>query len=314
MVKNVLISGATGFVGSNLVRRFSDEGYKVYALVASRLNEHVERINKVQSVEIVELDDVADQKIKTLPEFEACVHLAAYGVNFKQKDYNELIDANIRLTLRLIDYCANHKVKKFVNTGSSAEYARDDLGNFKEDSRLGPENLYGASKLSAIKMGNLLARQLKIQINSVRPFGIYGERESMHRLVPLLMEAGIKKQILNMSPGKQIRDYLYVSDMIDAFFRIATMESPNYEIYNICSSKPVTVRQIVKTLIKLTGFNEMYFNFGAFDYRPHDLLRVVGDNTKLREQLGWEPKVSLEEGLQRTYEWYREYFTSGNEN
>ncbi len=315
LVKNVLISGASGFVGANLVRKFIGEGWNVFALVSRRLGEPLWRIENLDNITIdnitidniiIELDDILSGKnIEGLPRFDACVHLAAYGVDYRRQDTYELIDANIKLTLKLIEFCAANGTKRFVNTGSCAEYAANVTYKLRECDRLGPENLYGASKVSSVMMGNLMAGKLGLNLVTLRPFGIYGEFEGLHRLVPQMMKACIENTPMDLTPGGQVRDYIYVRDLADAFFRAAASDSNPYEIYNVCSSEALSVKQLVNKFCEISGCSPGLFNFGKLNYRPNDIMYIVGDNSKLRKHLNWLPATTLDDGLANTFEWYK---------
>ncbi len=306
MVKNVLISGAAGFVGASVVRKFIGEGCNVFALASGLLGEPLWRIHNLENLTIIELDEIiAGNEIEGLPRFDACVHLAAYGVDYRRQDSCDLIDVNIKLTLKLIEFCALNGTKRFINTGSCAEYAGNGTCKLRECDTIGPENLYGASKASSTMMGNLLAAKLGLNLVTLRPFGIYGEFEGLHRLIPRIMKACINNEPMDLTPGAQIRDYLYVRDLADAFFKAASNNRYPYEIYNVCSSEPVSVKQVVNRFCSISGCDTGLFNFGKFDYRPNYIMYIVGDNSKIRKHLNWQPATSLEAGLANTLDWYQ---------
>jgi len=136
---------------------------------------------------------------------------------------------------------------------------------------------------------------------------VYGEYEGTHKLIPQLIEAIIKRQPVELTPGEQTRDYLYVQDLVNAYIYAAQTDLKPYEAYNICSGRAITIKEIVNRLCKITGCEKDLFKFGVKPYRKDEIAYLVGNNAKFKSTTGWHEEFDLDKGLMNTYEWYKQF-------
>jgi nucleoside-diphosphate-sugar epimerase len=137
----------------------------------------------------------------------------------------------------------------------------------------------------------------------VRPFAVYGPRQSSRFLIPQVILHALRREDFPTTLGEQGRDWIYVEDVVDGIIRASLSEEAIGQIINLCSGQEHTVREVVGRVLEIMG-NPIEARFGALPYRRGEIWHLVGDNAKAKELLGWEPKVSLEEGLRRTIAWY----------
>lgn len=314
-----LVTGGTGFIGSNLVRELVEKNWEVYVLIRKNSSLGYKRLKNVKYIKYVYAEDLFNHYNKTqveiltentavnnlLPQFDVCFHLASYGVDYSQQDIDKIIDGNIKFTLDVLNFCKENGTKKIINTGSCFEYGINEKERLNEKHNINPQSLYGSAKASTVIMANAYAKKYDIPLITVRPFGIFGENEGIHKLIPQIIKSIILNENMKMTLGEQIRDYIYIKDLTDAYIALALMDVPIYEVYNVCSGKNVEIKEIVQMLSNLTNTNINIFDFGAIPYRKNEVMYFVGDNTKIKTYTGWQPKYTLEDGLKRTHVWYK---------
>jgi len=145
------------------------------------------------------------------------------------------------------------------------------------------------------------SQRTKSPIAVVRPFSMYGPLEGSHKFVPLVMEASRTGRPVELSPGNQERDYLYVGDVVDACLTLATSDIfPSGEIFNVCSGNSVTLRALATAAVEAAGGDISVLRWGAKPYRPAESMRVVGDASKLTSAIGWRATTLLAEGMKHT--------------
>lgn len=304
----VLVTGATGFIGKNLVENLSSNGYEVYAMALANEKSNIEHLMKIENVHVI--TDSIDQMISKVSEYENfkyCFHLASYGVNYAHQELDEMINVNVKMLMKVINFCKLNETALLINTGSCFEYGAISKKPIKEDEECKPEALYAATKNAAQIIGKVYAAMNNVPMITVRPFNVFGIYEGENRLLPQVFKAGLTKNNLKMTKGEQIRDYLYVKDLVELIRRL--VESNNYtlyEIYNICSGNEIKIVDFVNKAIKICGFEKEIYNFGALDYRENESMYFVGDNSKIKKIISFENLNGLEKGIKEMYEWYLE--------
>ena len=283
---NVLVTGASGFVGKNVVDRFlQDKRYKLIAFVDK--NDQIGRdylINK--KIECFDED--------TLNSFsnnvDFCIHLASYGVAYGARDIDTMIDVNIKLTLKIARYCLEHNCKLFINIGSCFEYGSSVTDRkIIESDKLDPLDIYAASKVSCENFLNVWSRVNNLKVITIRPFSLFGKYEPDSRIFPLILMSGINKQELGLTFGEQIRDYMDVSDLANVIYLlIKNHRKTRYnEAVNVCSGIPISLRSFIEKIVNYCDFDLNLFKFGEKAYRDNESMYFAGDNSRLLEIIGY---------------------------
>lgn len=306
-MNTILITGASGFIGKNIVELLLSKSCKIIAFLSRDDQLGEKKLREIGIDSFLFEEDLS----KNTYSIDSCIHLASYGVEHGKSDYNVMINVNIALSAKILDFCNNNKCKNFINTGSCFEYGDNNSYQINENEIRNPNNLYAATKTAADIILSTMARAYGIKYISVRPFGVFGKYESEYRLLPLVVKHGMNKEILKLTKGEQIRDYLYVKDVALAYLEILNVIDilPSIEIFNICSSQPISIRQFIENVIEVFGFDKSLYEFGYVDYRENESMRFVGSNEKLIRMTNWKPKFTISLALED----YKKFIYNKNE-
>jgi nucleoside-diphosphate-sugar epimerase len=300
----VLITGASGFVGSHVARLLVAEGCEVYALVRESSNRW--RIRDIlPSMYLRQSDLVAFENVNTyLQEIkpELCIHLAWYAVPGKYLNSQENLDS-IQASINLLSQLAELGCKRFVGIGTCFEYDLS-LGYLSESSLTKPITLYAATKVALSTILQQFAQITEMEIAWIRLFYQYGPMEDERRLIPGIISSLLRDEVVKTTKGEQIRDFLHIEDVASAIWAVA--KSNVSGVVNVGSGQPVTVGQIALELGNLLGKPDL-IHLGALPYRPNDPMFICANNELLRKKTDWTQKYNLTTGLKNTIKWYKDH-------
>lgn len=290
-----LVTGGTGFIGRSLQRHLTRSGIRTTLLV--RAGASVPPGSDVVTVPSLSRDTVCAALQGR--NFDVIFHLAAYGVKPTDRDPATTFSANIGGTDAIVRAASETAARAIVYLGSCSEY-RDPVSGIpiSEDAPLGSTGLYGASKAAAGLWGEALASRLGIPFQWLRLFNVYGPGEGATRLVPAIIDRLRIDEPVSLSPGAQVRDFLYIDDAVAGITLAAgaALEGRSGQ-FNLCSGKPITVREVALAVAAAMGKPTDLLKFGALDYRPDENLWLVGRPDKLRNASGFIPQVPLDAGI-----------------
>jgi len=292
----VLVTGATGFIGSQITRALLAAGLTVRA--SERTGTNRERLTDVSGrIEWVTADvfgDAGIDRVALCAGTDLVVHSAWYAVPGKYLEAPENI-ACVTGTVALLHALADAGVKRAVFVGTCFEYDFD-YGWMSESTPIKPKSLYAAAKSSTRLLCEHIARARGVELCWVRPFYQYGPHEDARRLVPFVIDTLLDGREAAITRGTQVRDYLHVADVGSAIAAVA--QSDLTGIVNIGSGQPVMVRDIVSAIAGLLGRPELV-KFGARPENPNDPPFICADNRRLLGT-GWAPRFDLKSGLADT--------------
>lgn len=298
MNKNVLVTGAGGFIGLNLVNELSQTNNRIHVLIEKKDIKSRAIFSTYKNCVIIDDFNELIENTKKYPKFNIIYHLATVGVNPAFKDISEICDVNIKMGCQLVDFAYENNTGLIVNFGSCFEYGNHGDKLLSEDDECYPESLYAISKNASVKLTTEYAKIKGIKLITVRPFGVFGNGENINRLVPSVIKSGLEHKPLDMTVGEQVRDFVNVKDVVKS---IVCLTSSNnyipYEIYNICSSNPVRVRDFIEEIIEVCGFDHSLYNFGALPYRKNEAMKFAGDNSKLMKTIDYTFPCNHTEGI-----------------
>jgi len=302
------VTGAAGFLGSHLVPRLIDAGAEVCALDQPNARgwpalQRADLAATLRADARTLADPVHD---RVLGHIDVVFHLAAVGVVGEMGDVRELATGNIDGTLAGL-LVSQRLGSRFLYCGSCFEYGAGT--RWTEQGLPAPTTEYGASKAGGWLLANAFARRTGLEVVSLRPFTMYGPMEPPSRLVPSVVRHALAGRPIDLTPGDQARDFVYVEDVAGAFMRAATTDAAVGRTFNICTGAAVTVREVVSKILECTN-SRSEARFGALDYRPSELSVLSGDPTHAEQVLRWRARVSLEDGLARTIDWFRSVGTT----
>jgi nucleoside-diphosphate-sugar epimerase len=296
----VFLTGASGFIGSQVAQKLVEADQRVLALALP--GDPLWRLKNVAGQLELLRGTLEDREVLSTSLMswspDVCIHLAWYVEPGNYLDSNENI-TSLKESLNLIDLLAKAGCKKIVVAGTCFEYRLQEKILCEED-EVKPESLYAASKLALQVAGEKLAAQVGMEFVWGRVFYLYGPGEHPKRLVPAVISALQKGEKFAVSPGLQVRDYLHVEDVASAFLQLA--ENGVSGIYNISSANPVTIKDLLSVIGNVLQKTEL-LEFGAVPYRASDPAFVCGSNQRLRA-LGWAPKFEIADGLKQTIDWW----------
>lgn len=302
----ILVTGSSGFIGRHLLAALASRGDEVVALG---------RANAVRTVPapyelVLATDWTAQGLARALDgrDFDAVIHLAAYGVRSDDRNIEQMRDVNVLLPSSIVDL-ASTRDAVVVAAGSNAEYAAGESANiFAEDAPLESRKLYGASKAAGGLMAGASAHYRGVSFVHLRYFNVYGPGEAAYRLLPSVYRALANGERPHLSLGMQVRDFVYVGDVIEA--TIGAMEAlrrspPPRVAFNVCTGEGSTVADVARSLCQQMEADVHSLGFGDKPMRPDDVPRLVGDPSALTSWTGWRAKTKLNDGIAHTLAWLR---------
>ena len=300
----VLLTGASGFIGSHLARLALAEGHEVMALV--RPGSSLRRLEGVRDrLQLLEGDLCDALALKTplstrVPD--VCLHLAWYaepGVKYWDHEHRDCLTGSLAF-LRVL-----HAVgcPRLVIAGTSVEYDTS-TGYISETSPIRPANLYAAAKHSLFLTASNFDVMGGWALAAARIFSVYGPWDNPRRLVPYVISKLLAGEPCELTRGEQIRDYSHVEDAAGAVWAIA--KSSVVGPVNVASSRPVSVASLAERLGELLGRPELLL-FGARPSPPGDPAFLVANTDRLSNEVGWRLRYDLASGLAQTVDWWRSH-------
>lgn len=284
--RTILLTGATGFLGSNLLRKFLSEGFNV--VILARETSDFSRIKDcLDKIRVLFVESCDYERIFKDFRFDAITHCATnYGR--KMESPLSIIETNLILPLKLLQAGMTNGLKCFINTDTIL------------DKRV---NYYSLSKSQFKDWLKLYSDRLMCVNVSLEHF--YGPNDDDSKFTTWVIQSLIKDvPQLDLTLGYQKRDFIYVDDVSSAFAAIlqsAILKGGGFQSYEVGAGNPVSIRDFIGVIKKITKNTKTKLNFGAIPYRENEVMEYKTDITGIRS-LGWYPRVSLKEGLSRTIE------------
>lgn len=306
--RRVFVTGAAGFIGSHLVRRLVNAGAEVHVLL--KKNSNTFRINDVIKRLHLWNGDITDYKSICLSyreiKPEIVFHLAVFrNVERASELIEPMFDINLRGTANLLMAIEDEGIdlECFVNTGTCEEYG-DGPAPFEEAQRESPVSPYSASKVAATYLCQMFFKTKGLPIVTLRPFLTFGPYQSPDMFVPSVICYCIRGQDFPMTQGDQTREFNYVDDIIDAYLLVPERKNAVGEIINIGNGIEYKLRDIGEKIISMMKAKNQLL-VGSLPKRPGEARNFYCSNEKAKRLLDWNPKISLDEGLAKTIEWYK---------
>jgi len=303
----VLVTGASGFLGANLVRALVAQGASVTGTI--RPSSGLWRLESEQTRLNLEVVDVVDpemvQAIVDRVRPEIVFHLAfPPGYPEQAEARSDMLRTGVLGTTALLESAARIGVSRFIQVGSSLEYGSKDRP-LREQDPLQPGTFRGAVKAACSLLCRYYARQEGIPIVILRVFTAYGLWEPRSRLVPSAFLAALRDQSLPLTPPGIRHDLVYVADLVEACLRSATLAAEGCTELNIGSGRSWTNEAVVRLVQDIVG-RKVRVLPNAYPLRPVDLDRRVADTSRAVKVLAWRPRFSLRQGLEQMYSWLKE--------
>lgn len=296
-----MLTGGTGFIGSHLLEELLKQNKKVILLKRSfsntwRIDKLLENENLIlKNIDEEELGDIFSQY-----DIEGIFHLATYYIRSHRSDeISEMINTNINFPTQLLENAVNNDVKFFINTGTFSEYDLDS-SPISEDSEFKAFNLYSSTKTAFEDILKYYHGKNGLTCATIKLFTPYGPKDDENKITPYLIIKSIKKEdILVKSPNKKL-DFIYVADIVDSYISIMNNISKleDYESFTLGTGIGTTLTDLLKIIETYLGKND---NVSYGDLEDN---QVWCSNKKIKDKIGWSPKVTLEEGVKLTIDYY----------
>ena len=302
----ILLTGATGFIGSHVARLLTQRGHDVHAPV--RPHSDLRRLQDIAPSLTMYPGDLrslgeANSCLESIRP-EVCVHLAWYAEPGKYLASMENVRV-LRDSAQLAARLAELGCRRFVGAGTCLEYD-PSLGYLSETSLAAPQSPYAATKLALYHALEAIRGAGAMEFAWLRLFYLYGPWEDDRRLVPFVISSLLRNEVAKVTLGVQVRDFLHVRDVAAAV--VAVVEADVYGPVNVGSGEPVTVRDVITEIGALLGAREQVA-FGAVEPRTGDPKFMCANNDRLVTNTDWLPSYSLREGLADTVEWWRRHLS-----
>jgi dTDP-glucose 4,6-dehydratase len=312
--KRVLVTGAGGFIGSHLAERLVAENAKVRAMVhynalgrCGWLDQSPVR-NELEIVagDIADPDSVRD----AMRDAEIVFHLAALiAIPYSYRAPLSYVHTNIHGTLNILQAARSLETRRVLLTSTSEVYGTARCVPIGEGHPLQGQSPYAASKIGADKMGEAFFRSFGVPVVTIRPFNTFGPRQSARAVIPTIIAQCLEgRKAIRLGNLTPTRDMNYVSNTVDGYLAAAMSDRAIGETINFGSGREISIGDLARMIAGIVGA-EIEIESEAARTRPEgsEVDRLMADNSLARRLLGWEPKISLEEGLRNTINWLREH-------
>lgn len=316
----VLVTGAGGFIGSHLTERLVSEGASVRAFV--RYNSKGNRgfidgfpPQTVEALEVIAGDLRDPQAVSGAVEGADYVfHLGALiAIPYSYVHPRDVVESNVLGTFNVLSACRERGVKRLVHTSTSEVYGTAQYVPIDERHPLVGQSPYSASKIAADQMAESFHRSFDLPVATLRPFNTYGPRQSARAVIPSVISQAISRDVIQVGAMHPVRDLTFVTDTVEGFLLTAGCDDAVGTVMNIGWGRGISVKELVEKVVSIVG-RKVEVLFDATRLRPSksEVDRLIADSAQAREKLGWEPKVSLDEGLKRTVKWISEHYDMYN--
>jgi NAD dependent epimerase/dehydratase len=309
--KRVLVTGADGFIGSHLVEALVGAGATVTAL--SQYNSFnswgwLEEISCLDSVKVIS-GDIRDANfcVDLTKDIDIIFHLAALiPIPYSYRAPESYIDTNVKGTLHLCQGALKNGVSRFIQTSTSEVYGTARYAPIDEYHPLNPQSPYSATKIASDAIALSFYYSFTLPVVIARPFNTYGPRQSARAVIPTIIgQIASGETRIQLGDLTSTRDFTYVGDTCQGFLAIGQMEDGLGEVFHIGSNQEISVGNLLSLIAEVMGVPAEPVS-DAERMRPVDseVRRLRCDNTKLKLKSGFEPSVSIRNGLKHTAEWF----------
>lgn len=306
--KRVLVTGAAGFIGSHLTEALLSLGADVTCMVhysssaslgnLDRLPDSVRSGLRIAAGNIEDSDFV----MRTVEGHDVVLHLAALiAIPYSYLAPRSYLRTNIEGTLNVLEAVRRLGVPRVVHTSTSEVYGTALRTPIDEEHPLQGQSPYSASKLAADKMAESYYRSFGTPIVTLRPFNTFGPRQSARAFIPTIICQALERDEIHLGSLTPQRDMTFVSDTVDGFLRAATAPGIEGETINLGTGQTYSIGDFAERILGLMGMRKRIVHDAQRD-RParSEVMKLVSDNSKAKRMMGWEPRVSLDEGLAQT--------------
>jgi NAD dependent epimerase/dehydratase len=313
--KQVLVTGAGGFIASHLVERLVSEGAQVRAFVRYNSRNDIGLLRQLpldvfSQLEIIsgDLRDLeairaSSRNVDTVFDLGALI-----AIPYSYLHPREVIETNIMGTLNILTAARDLGVRRVVHTSTSEVYGTARYTPIDEAHPLQGQSPYSASKIGADKIAESFYRSFNIPVVTLRPFNTYGPRQSARAVIPTIINQTLTRDEVHLGSLDTWRDFTYVTDTADGFMRIAAAENILGQEINIGNNAAISIGELAEKIFAIVGKKPKIVTESQ-RLRPEksEVMKLHASNQKAKEMMDWSPQISLDEGLHLTIEWIKNH-------
>lgn len=313
--QKVVVTGASGFIGSHLVEHLVNLGAKITVLLEYTPYNDLGSLKFLPQNILSEIEqvpgDIRDPEVikKLLQKKDTVFHLAALiGIPYSFQNPREVVEVNAMGTLNILLAARDAGVKKIVTTSTSEVYGTAIYAPIDEKHPLQAQSPYSASKIAADKVAESFYKTYNIPVAVIRPFNTYGPRQSDRAIIPTIVTQALKKKIIKIGSTTPRRDLNYVSDTVNGFIKIAESEKSIGQVINIGAGKDISIGELAQMILSIMNKDIKIISSNERK-RPQksEVMQLLCDNSKAKKIIGWEPEISLRKGLIKTIQWIKNH-------
>jgi dTDP-glucose 4,6-dehydratase len=316
-MKKILITGASGFIGSHLTEKLVNLGYFVRVIVPYNVENSWGWLDYLdtkikKNLEVIS-GDICDQDLinKSVKDVDVVFHLAALiSIPYSYISPRSYVSVNITGTLNLLEAARTHSVELIVNTSTSEVYGSSQYSPIDELHPLNAQSPYAASKIAADQLCLSYNKSFNLPVTIIRPFNTFGPRQSLRAAIPtMITQVIINEKEINLGNLISKRDFSYVDDTVMGFVSCLSNKKCIGEVINLGSGYDFSMQEVLLIIEDILN-KKLKVNVDQKRIRPEksEVNHLLSNNTKAKELLNWEPqfkgKKGFEEGIRKTIEWF----------
>ncbi len=309
--KRALVTGAAGFIGSHLVEMLVRQGTQVRAFVRYNAGHHAANLDLLppavrQQVELY-FGDLRDAEAvsKAVRGMDEVYHLGAViTIPYSYQHPREVMEVNVTGTLNVLTAARDQGTPHVMVTSTSEVYGSAQYEPIDEKHPLHPQSPYAATKVAQDALAQSFYATYNLPVRIIRPFNTFGPRQSTRAVIPTIITQALTGNTVKLGALHPTRDLTFVTDTVRGFMLSAQCDAAIGRPINLGTGRSITIGELAATIIKLIG-RDVQLVTDEQRLRPEnsEVTRLRSDNRLAKEIMGWEPEISLEEGLQKTINW-----------
>jgi NAD dependent epimerase/dehydratase len=313
--KSVLVTGAGGFIGSHLTERLVIEGAHVRAFVRYNSRHDIGLLSQLQpdlleAIEVIAGDLRDYQAIyHAMQGIELVYHLGALiAIPYSYLHPREVIETNILGTLNILMAAGELSTSRIVQTSTSEVYGTAQYAPIDELHPLQGQSPYSASKIGADELARSFHLSFGTPVAILRPFNTYGPRQSARAVIPTIITQALVLNQIHLGALEPIRDFTFVEDTVEGFLRMGFSEGVVGKTINLGSNECLSIGDLAQKILSLIG-TDLPILCDKERLRPSqsEVMRLHANTDKAHKLLGWQPRITLDEGLKKTIDWIKEH-------